>query len=113
MKKLLLSLFLLSLPALAAEKIQLYPNTDYIYFSDAKIISVNSSDAKVIKGKPIDSYTGENSQILFSSHSKGCAKVDINTDNGIISYEIEVCEKLKNKNDVFVEIDIPKMKAES
>lgn len=113
MKRFLLLLVLLSMPSFAAEKIQLNPYTDYLYFSNSKIYQVKSSDVKVINGKTITSYTGDNSEILFSSLSKGRAKVDINTDNGIISYEIEVCENAKNKNTGFVEIDMPEMKSES
>ena len=113
MRKLLLIFSLLSLPSYSAEKIRLNPDTDYIYFSNSKINDVKSSNSNVIEGKSISSYTGENSQILFSSFSSGSAKIDINTDKGTISYDVEVCMNSKNKNDIFVEVDVPEMKSES
>ena len=110
MKKLLLLFILLSSPVFAVEKVQLNPQTDYIYFSNIKIQDVKSSDNKVIKAKPIVTYSGNNSQIFISTVSSGKATVDINTENGTISYEIEVNKNSKNLNNAFVEVDIPIMK---
>ena len=110
MKKLLFLFILLSSPVFSAEKVQLSPQTDYIYFSNIKIQDVKSSNHNVIKAKPIVSYSGDNSQIFLSTLSSGKATVDINTETGIVSYEIEVNKNSKNANNSFVEIDIPSMK---
>ena len=112
MKKILLTFILLSLPVFASEKVSLSPETDYIYFSDSKINDVKISDKNIIKGHTIGSLTGTNSQILFSALSKGVATVDIDTDKGVISYEIEVSPNAENNKEAFVEIDVPQMKTE-
>lgn len=112
MKKIFLVLILLSLPSFAAEKILLNPNTDYLYFSNSKINDLKISDTKIIKGHTIVSLNGNNSQILFSALSEGVASVDIETENGILSYEIKVSPNSKNIKNSFVEVDIPEMKTE-
>ena len=106
-KKLLFLFILLSSPVFSAEKVQLSPQTDYIYFSDINIKDVKSSDNNVVKAKPIVSYSGNNSQMFLSAISSGKATVDINTEKGIVSYEIEVNKHSKNSHKSFVEIDIP------
>lgn len=113
MKKFLLILFLLSSPCFAFENIKLKPDTDYLYFTDSKIRNVTTSDFKVISFRPVYTYSGDISQILFSSLKEGKCKIEINTDKETLSYEIEVVSEPDTENNEFMECDIPEIKTEN
>lgn len=112
MKKFLLILFLLSSNCFAFECIKLKPDTDYLYFSNSKIKNIKTSNPEVVTYNPVYTYSGEISQILFSSLKEGKTKIEINTDRETLSYEIEVVSGSYNENNEFTECDIPEIKPE-
>lgn len=112
MKKILLTLFLLSSHCFASETVKLKPDTDYLYFSDSRIQNVAVSDTKVITFEPVYTYSGEISQILFSALKEGNANIEIKTEKETLSYGIEVVSGCNTLNDEFSEFDIPEVKTE-
>lgn len=112
MKKILLTLFLLSSHCFASENVKLKPDTDYFYFSDSQIQNVSVSDTEVITFKPVYTYTGEISQILFSALKEGNANIEIKTEKETLSYGIDVISGADDENNSFTECDIPEVKTE-
>ena len=113
MKKFLLTLFLITSPCFAVENIKLKPDTDYLYFSENIIKTVKTSNPQIIKCDPITTYSGETSQILFSSLKEGNANIKIETEKGTLSFDVEVSAKSSEENEHFMEIDMPVLKSEN
>lgn len=113
MKKFLLALFLITSPCFAVENIKLKPDTDYLYFSENIIKNVKTSNRQIIKCNPVITYSGDTSQVLFSSFKEGNAKIEIETEKGTLSFDVEVSAKFNEENETFVEVDIPVLKSEN
>lgn len=113
MKKALLTiiatLFFIA-PSFAVENIEMLVNSEYLYFANARIQSIKSNNPEIISAQRVASINPDEQQILFTTKKTGIAKVQIDTDKGLLNYFIEIKTDKVQTNDKFIKLDEPRLK---
>lgn len=109
MKKLMIvSLLILNgLPLFAQQVFEMDKNNEYMFFSDSKIKSIKSNNPSIISAQRVYTYTGDENQIIFYPKKTGIADVQIETDQGVSTYTIEIKKNSAAQNSKFIQLDIP------
>lgn len=112
MKKLLLTVIAtltIAAPSFAIQNVELLSGSEYLYFANARIQSIKSNNPEIISAQRVASIDADTQQILFTAKKEGLAKVQIDTDKGLLSYTIEIKKDAAQANNNFIKLDVPRL----
>lgn len=109
MKRYLITLFimLLGLVATAEEVFELNQGADYVYISEKSVKAVKSNNPDIISAQRVMTFSGDDSQLIFSAKKIGNAKIQITTSDSVDEYSIFIMKSGAKSNSTFMELDFP------